>query len=255
MKILTTACFLLLAAGALTSCRKAITPSPVGIDSLRIGLLAYYPFNNSGADSSGKGNHISYYVNITSVQNRFNKPNSAFSFDGLASYLTIPDINDLRLNNTDFTLNAWVKPVAFNNSNGSFIFCKRTSGLNAGWGLSITGFNSGLGIVGGIFFGAGGTNPYALSTKSITLNNWHMVTVIYTLSKQQLSFYIDGVLDNTVSNIPAPDASIAANLYIGRDNPANFGTGYFYKGSYDDMRIYKRALTSNDVKKLPVSLN
>lgn len=40
-------------------------------DSLELGLIAYYPFNNSGADSSGHANHVAYYRNITSVANRF----------------------------------------------------------------------------------------------------------------------------------------------------------------------------------------
>jgi hypothetical protein len=255
MKVLTIACFVLLTAGVLTSCKKNyVLQSETPLDSLRIGLIAYYQFKNSGADSSGKANNVTYYKNITSVANRLNFSNSAFSFDGQNSYLTVNDNNDLRLSNTDFTLNAWVKLNSFSPNTGTYILSKRTSGLNSGWGFSVNGQQTNVGVVGGVYFGPGGLNASAVSTKSISLNKWSMVTVIYNSTKQQISIYIDGVLDNVTNNIPAPNALITANMFIGADNPAN-GTFYYTYGALDDIRIYNRALSASSVQKLYVSLN
>jgi len=255
MKNLTIACFTLLLAGALTSCKKNIIVIPeTPLDSLSIGLLAYYPFNNSGTDLSGKGNNVAYYKNITSVANRFNLTNTAFSFDGQNSYLTVNDNSDLRLSNTDFTLNAWVKLNSFSPNSGTYILSKRTSGLNSGWGFSVNGQQTNVGVIGGVYFGPGGLNASAVSTKSLSLNKWSMVTVVYNSTKQQISIYIDGVLDNVTNNIPTPNALIAANMFIGADNPAN-GTFYYTYGSLDDIRIYNRALSTSLVQKLYISPN
>jgi hypothetical protein len=57
-------------------------------------------------------------------------------------------------------------------------------------------------------------------------------------------------LVNTVENIPSPNALINSNLYIGSDNLAENPTTYFYKGVFDDIRIYKRALSAKEVDKL-----
>jgi len=256
MKNLIIACIAFVVVANVVSCKKAeITPQTTAtIDSLKVGLIAYYQMNNTGADSSGKGNDISFYRNITSTTNRFGLVNSAFGFDGSSSYAVVNDNSALRLNNTDFTLNVWVNMISFNPTNGSFIFAKRTSGLNDGWGFSITGVQSGVGLTGGVYFGPGGGNPYALSTKAITTNKWNMITVVYNLAKQQVSIYINGVFDSATSNIATPNAAIASNFYIGTDNPAN-STSYFMNGSFDDMRIYNRALSLTLIQKLLVSTN
>lgn len=255
MKKLFTALVLLIVFGALTSCKKTATPTPTPTtDSLAIGLLAYYPFNNSGADSSGNGNNINYYYSITPALNRLNKPNTAFLFDGSKSYMTVRDNADLRLNNTDFTINVWVNLNTYNSTSGSQIMTKRTSGINNGWGFSITGTQSTVGAAGGIYFGPGGGNAYALSTKKVTLNKWSMITVVYNVNKQQVSLYLDGVLDNTTNNIPTPSALITANLFIGADN-INNGTSYYINGALDDVRIYNKALSATLIQKLYTNAN
>ena len=170
-------------------------------------------------------------------------------FDGRTSYMSVNDNKALRLNNTDFTLNAWVNLSSFNSTSGSFILSKRTSGVDDGWGFSITGYGSGLNVVGGVFLGPGGGNSYAVSAKNITLGKWYMVTAVYNFSKQQVSLYINGVLDNVTSNIPTPNGTIATNMYIGTDNPAN-NTYYFLNGSLCQVSMYSRALNAVQIQKL-----
>jgi hypothetical protein len=219
-------------------------------DSLWADLIAYYPFNNSGVDSSGNKNDVFYYRDITSTTNRFGKANSAFSFNGTSSYMVVADKAALRLSNTDFTVSVWAKPAEFNSSSGSFIMSKRRPGFNNGWGFSITGATSGLGPSGMIFFGPGGNVNDAVSNQNISLNNWHLATVTYSVATLQMRMYINGVLVNTVNNIPSPNGFINSSLYIGSDNLIENATTYFYKGVYDDIRIYGRALSAKEVDKL-----
>lgn len=231
-----------------SSCKKGLDGEIKALDSLKVGLIAYYPMNNTGADSSGNGYNAAIF-NMNSAIDRFGIPNYAYYFDGVSSYMSVNDNVALRLNNTDFTLTGWVNLNSYNLNSGSFIFSKRTSGLNDGWGFSLTGYQSGLGVLGGVFLGPGGGNSYAVSTKGITLGKWYMVTAVYSLAKQQVSLYINGAFDSATSNIPTPNGAITANLYIGRDNPAN-NTSYFLNGALNDMCIYSRALSASQVHKL-----
>jgi hypothetical protein len=239
--------------GTISSCKKGESNiTPAAIDSLNVGLIAYYPFNNTGVDFTGNGNDGVVY-NITGTSDRNGKANAAYHFDGSTSYIQVKDNQALRLNGTDYTINTWVKLDQYNSTNGSFIVNKRTSGPADGWGFSITNYSSPNNILtkGLMFFGPGGTDPYALGTKVLALNQWYMITTIYNYSKQQVSFYVNGVLDNVTTGIASPNAAITGDMFIGSDNLLTT-TNYNLKGSLDDMRIYKRALTIAELQKLYV---
>lgn len=240
-------------AGAFTSCKKNEPANPIPTtDSLKIGLIAYYQFNNSGADSSGKNNDVAYYSNVTSIANRFGKSNSAFSFSGQDSYLMIRDNADLRLSNTDFTINTWIKLDNYNPYDlGSIILSKRFTGVNRGYNFGINGMISTP--VGSIQFGPGGGYPTVTSTVLLNLSSWYMVTVVYNFSTGKMKIYRNGVYDTEGSILPI-DGSTNANLYVGRDQPS-IGTDYFLRGALDDIRIYARALTPQQIQRLFVAVN
>lgn len=230
-------------ADALITVLAAIPP----VDSLKVGLLAYYPFDNSGDDFSGNENHGTVY-NISSTTDRHGIINGAYHFDGLSSYITVKDNAALRLNNTNITFNAWVKLESYNDSFGNNILTKHYTGADNGWAWGITG--SGYVIPGIVTYGPGGGSANARGNHVISINQWHMVTSVYNLSAQRLTIYVDGVLDNATDNIPSPNASINAIMYIGRDDPSIPANGYFIHGSLDDIRIYNRSLSVSDIQKL-----
>jgi hypothetical protein len=255
--------FMMLLCLGLVSCKKsdnaADNPNDPNIlpatDSLKIGLIAYYPFNNSGVDESGNGNNGLVY-NITSANDRNGKINSAYYFDGFSSYVQVKDNLPLRLNNTDITINTWVKLDEFNFSYGSYLVSKRSSGINNGWASSITGFAyqySNQGPVGVTTFGSGGGNVYASGVKVLSINKWYMITSVYNVAKLQVSIYVNGVLDNITTGVSSPNSAITSDMYIGRDNPANVTNGYYLKGCLDDVRIYNRALKITEIQKLYTS--
>ena len=236
-----------------SSCKKLNPDNHTpAIDSLKVGLIAYYQFNNSGVDSSGKGNDIAYYSNITPTSNRVGKPNSAFSFNGINSYLMIRDNSDLRLSNTDFTINSWIKMSDYNYGDfGSVIISKRFSGSNKGYNFSVNG--TGPTPTGSIYFGPGGGLPSLYSTVLAVKNEWCMITVVYNLAAKKVKIYKNGIYDTEASISPI-DGSINADVYIGRDNPT-IGANYFLNGSLDDIRIYNRAITPQLIQRLYVAAN
>jgi hypothetical protein len=225
-----------------------VPPPPV--DSLKIGLIAYYAFNNSGTDSSGH-KHNGTLFNISSVPDRFGNANGAFYFNGTStSYITVPDATDLRLNNTDFTITLWVKLDTYNSSFGSNLISKRDAGVDLGYSLSTSGYANSAAPLGAYGFGPGGNYPGGTSQSTISTGEWTMITVVYSLAKQQLTFYKNGVFDgSSATNVVSPNGLANAVMYIGKDDPDN-NTTYYLQGALDDIRMYSRALSTTDITKL-----
>ena len=49
-------------------------------------------------------------------------------------------------------------------------------------------------------FGPGGNYPGGTSLSTISAGQWTMITVVYSLAKQQLTFYKNGVFDGASAN-------------------------------------------------------
>jgi Concanavalin A-like lectin/glucanases superfamily len=232
----------------LASCKKPKVVAPVipEIDSLKIGLIAYYPFNNSAADLSGNGNDGTV-SNITSVPDRNGKPNAAYHFDGVSSYIAVADNPALRLGNANFTLSAWVNLDGYNPSYASTIISKRLAGINNGWLWAINGYLNPPPL-GGVYYGPGGGNADAIGNRVLVPGQWYMVTFVYTPTNSQANIYVNGVLDQIINGILPANGTINAGLFIGKDSAST--NGYYFQGSLDDVRIYNKALGASMVLKL-----
>lgn len=230
----------------LFSCEKSnpnVDPTPV--DTIPVdGLIAYWPLDSCTYTNDVTGNgHNGMPYNTSLTTDRFGNVKSAFAFNGINSYISVEDKEDLRLNNTSYTLSAWVKLEGYNTSWGSNILTKH-NGVPVGWGISINGQLSTP--LGAVFVGSGGGAINAYGTKVVALSSWHMVACTYNYATQQVSIYVDGVLDN-VTNGVLPGNAPTNKLYIGRDDPAQPTNGYFLQGALDDIRIYNKCLTEGQV--------
>ena len=75
------------------------------------GLVAYYPFNGNASDESGNGNHGTV-EGATLAADRFGKPSSAYSFDGLDDYVGFGTDDSLKIESNPFTVGMWIKPTS-----------------------------------------------------------------------------------------------------------------------------------------------
>ncbi len=109
------------------------------------------------------------------------------------------------------------------------------------YGLNITSDGKGQ-----IMFMSGGTTYSATSTTSVNDNKWHHV--LGTYDGQTLNMYVDGVWedDNTDPSVSLPTNAGAVRIGADyQDTPANF-----FNGLIDEVRVYSRALTGEEIKRL-----
>jgi hypothetical protein len=204
--------------------------------SLEEGLVAYYPFNGNANDESGNEQDCAVRGAVLS-KDRFGKPESGYSFNGVDQSISGPRLELAEL----FTVSVWFEfdsphegvLVNFNNPvipggtfatifahhfpNGRFRFNNRAGGG-----------------------GGGGINVFA--DTSLHGGDWHHSVCVK--DEGFLSLFIDGKLSSRIKDVTTRKA-VYVNLRVG-ENINNL----FFKGTLDDIRIYNRALSAEEVKTL-----
>ncbi len=209
------------------------------------GLIAWYPLNGSAVDASGNGNDGTIEGAVPAA-NRFGQSGQALSFNGFSSFVDVPDAAALRLAGTDFTVAAWIFETQRNTNFGDAIITKRTKTADDGWSFSVRGLRD-PDNTGRLLWGRGGTDPFAVSSNTISIGQWHQVSIVYTVATGTVAFYIDGALDSTTNGMPSPSGTTTRDMHIGNDSAEAYDNAYVFHGSLDDVRLYDRALSAGEV--------
>lgn len=218
--------------------------------NLNRSLQAYYPFNGNAKDESGKKNNP-VKNNATLTTDRFGKPNSAYHFNGVNQFIQIPNSASLNFDNK-ITIAAWVKPTGFYYGicHASQIISKGGGNYNPGnYALRFDDalYSQGTGCSGNIcdtlhqnFRGTGTVlTPYA--GEFIKKNQWYHV--LYTNDGDTAKLYVDCELKYAVY-FPETFTN-KEDLFFGKSDDEFFP--YWLNGDLDDVRIYNRALTADEI--------
>jgi len=222
---------------SLPSNEATIKTEDPAVALLRIGLLAYYPFAGNAIDSSGNNLNGSVFA-ATLTADRFNRSNNAYNFNGISSYIQLPLLQALNsLSTASFSF--WVRNITSNqgaiighwgNSNGGV-------GVNAGF---VVGHSSGS-ITASNYSGCCAPTSSRISSNS----SWNHVVVVYESSR--VNFYINGILSNSVSGKLNTIIGSATSSFIGRRNTDFNRFGDYFGGQIDDVRIYRKALSLQEI--------
>ena len=199
------------------------------------GLVAAYNFDEGSGytltDRSGSGNHgtISY-----ATWNKTGKYNGSLSFNGLYSLVTIKDSPSLDLT-TGLTLAAWVYPTSTLNSWPTIILKEQTGDL----AYSLYA-NSDLNKPSGAIFTT--SEILARGANLLPLNTWTHLALTYDGS--YMRFYVNAVLTGSIPKT-GPIATSTFPLRIGGNK---LWSNEYFKGYIDDVRIYNRALSAEEIK-------
>ena len=214
---------------AQVNCNQCVISNPINN-----GLIACYPFSGNSQDQSGFNNHGTNY-GATLTTDRFGNPNSAYYFDG-NSYILAPNSVSLSSPTNNLTMMFWVNISNWSpyfTQNYASVICKSNSSLNCQYRSSLT--PDGISQI-------NNNNLWSLTGTTINLNQWYFVVVV--VSGNTCKLYINGILVSQGSSAGSFPFSSNNPLYIGRDDA---GTLDYYTGKIDDIRIYNRSLTNNEI--------
>ncbi|MCF6180861.1 LamG-like jellyroll fold domain-containing protein [Lutibacter sp.] len=201
-------------------------------------LVAYYPFNGNANDLSGNANNGT--VNgATLTTDRFGVANSAYYFDGSSNYISITDNPNINIQTGEsFTISYWCKYDAQNNA--TYLISK----YKGSYGEPSYALGAGSGDLPYSWFeftvGNGIENRGAIHLYD---TNWHNITTVFK-SGVSITIYVDGVLDISKSTTYTGSIINSRNLTIGSGS----NIAQFYKGAIDDIKIYKKALSLQEIQ-------
>jgi len=218
---------------------KAEVNSKLTGDPLRKGLVAYYPFNENAMDESGRGNH-GEVKGANLGADRHGETNRAYSFDGEDDYIDLGNKPEFNFGKGDFTLSFWVRGSQIGNK---YLIAKYKYENKPGYGI-------GTKVEGNCayaFIWDKGEGYYIATWggKVPIDGNWHHIVAPYDRDAE-LIIYVDGEVAAKV-NISSKSDSVdnSLNLTIGKQSG-----GQNFSGSIDDIRLYNRALSAEEVKAL-----
>ena len=156
------------------------------------------------------------------------------------AYVSVPDNSSLDIT-SNITISLWIYPTTLD-SNTRFLVDKLRSGWHCG--------NYGLYLVQNkMAFGS--TLSCNLDTypgPNVTANEWQHIAVVVN-SGTAYNFRNGVQVGGPVANINLSSAT-TGNLYFGASGDLPTTSGYHFLGRMDDVRIYNRALSADEIQRI-----
>jgi hypothetical protein len=201
------------------------------------GLVGWWPFNGNANDESGNGND-GVVNGATLTEDRFGNLNRAFVFDGADDYIRVTEFNDQATNSLSISI--WVKAVPLNTYQ---VFLSK--GPKAPGHYEVYAFIT--------------TNKLSWNTFDacenlesdfvIADNEVHHIVIVQDANV--ITFYVDNIQRSQLvceGNIQ----DVVNDLTFGKVDDAD---PYFTQGLLDDIAIYNRALTPQEIQNLYAATN
>jgi hypothetical protein len=203
--------------------------SEVGITN---GLIAYYKLDNNSNDSSGNNRHgTANSVTYTSGIN-----GNAGLFNGTSAYI---NIGQQITNPTQGSLSVWVKVNAWTTDFMS-VFSDQEG---PAWANIRHALVARTGTQQLLYLITDGTN-YTNTCYSSVLNLGEWYHICGTYDGNNVKIYTNSVLSTNITTSTVPGTYTSTATQIGY---MNYSTRY-WDGLIDELRIYNRALTAEEVK-------
>ena len=237
------------------------TTSPIE-SQLDSGLVGYWTFDgmdiygSTVLDRSGHGNDGA----ITGAVPIKGKMGQGLELDGTDSdYILVytssytDNSSLLDFYNTDYSVAAWIYLRSYNPTYSTTIFGRVGDSYPFyGFDFRITGLNGDGSPTRKVSLSHQDTTPSTtFSVADVTLNVWHHIAGVYSLSGGTTTYYIDGVFDSTSSIAAMYETNIASSstyTCIGID--CRDLIGFNVDGKLDDIRVYRKALSASEVLSL-----
>ncbi len=184
-------------------------------------------------DLSGNNNHGTLRANNSGSLPVFQ--NGTFYFNGSSSYVSM--VSSVIPNSGSWSISVWAKIPS-----GGFAEMINTRNTTNYAGFLLTSRGDGIRVQ----LNNPGVQQFEPNSSSrIMDNNWHLITITVDVSINQMKWYVDNNLANTIS-FSAGTLAGQGNFCIGWDYAWSGGAEYF-RGSIATVSVYNVVLSSNNV--------
>jgi hypothetical protein len=211
---------------------------------LNNGLIANYPFSGNANDAGSLSNNGTV-VGATLTTDRFGTANSAYFFDG-NDYINVDNlINDLQGKNT-YAITGWFQPSLVGGLSprdvvGIIFAINREPSVGAGQNVlqvQITG-------TGDLYYQSDvGTYATNIGNQGIELDRWYFFYLVYN-KNGTCSLFLSNAIETQRLTGPL-DVNLTDRASIGQEYDGA-ATSQNWRGKIDDIRIYDRALTADEL--------
>lgn len=208
------------------------------------GLISSYSFNQGNANDETSTNNGTVYGASLS-KDRFGNNNKAYSFDGVDDYIDFGDSTAFQMGMNDFSFSFW---MYYDSAQFSLVFGKRGNNNNYEQYCVLIGDinsvpNPSTSLTGLMRTGGQNRGLY----KGDLSGDWHHITMVHDYDSIT-SLYVDGVFSGSnptvfTTGLDVVGAPLVAGYF-------DFGSGLFFNGKIDDIFIYNRVLSQNEITSL-----
>lgn len=232
--------FLILTAVFLSaSCKDILgTENVEPTESIEDGLLFHLPLDNNGVDSVNS-NHLTIVRDGVYVQDRNRNELSALSLNGSSSFVDI--ISPLSAAQDFFSLSYWVKSFSLSSGRSYVIALRQESYFDMFFELDEL-------VVQAKFSKALASDPSFFVRSQVTTAEWAHIVVRYDKS-DSIEIFVNGTLADRITDM-------SRGVFSENDSSVNSAIGClnlpgresdFWEGIIDDIRIYDRLLSDEEV--------
>ena len=200
------------------------------------GLVAYYPLDGDAQDHSGRGHHgTAFQVSWSADASK--APGRAGHFNGEAG-ISIPEFPESETN--AFSISLWFR--AERPHHGKLFLKDRAVGDKDSPGRQWAVAWDERFIKGGVWIQPeGSSNPYRTFENPPKVPKRRWIHVVEIWNGRSLDLWVDGLRMDSIS---------AEGRMVPGDSPLRIGWDqyYFFKGDIDEVRLYDRPLSEDEVR-------
>jgi len=211
---------------------------------LNEGLISYWAMRTSGTTVIDEyGSNDGTAVNTPTFSEANGVRDDGVGLNGTNQRITIPHDDTLSVGDEDFSVFAWIKLEKLNANQGIFVKRRPTDTPLYGYRLFVSSDNKARHNV----TGSVATAPATSGGSTLSTGVWYHVgmTVSGATNSRTIIYWLNGNNDREITgaNTGTVDPTLQ-NGFIGTDRS---GIASYFGGSIDEVAIWNRALSSNEV--------
>ena len=196
-------------------------------------LVSYDKVGNSWYNLSGSTNTGTLNNSPTFIDQNI----KSFEFDGTNDYIDCQNDASLNFGTTSLTVSAWYQ--RYDSAASNLRILAKGAGDDSTPGFALFGGNTNLSFI----ISDSPTRKSIGTTTSLNLNTWYYVTGVVNRASNSLSIFINGIVQNSRSDLTSTTLTGNSNLYIGANVPGSV----LWKGLISGVKIYNRALSASEI--------